>query len=93
MGSSRWGGGGGQSGCERRSEVFVKHLGWGSGRSGSGGGSSRLWGQGGCERRNEVLCEKWKLKVNTDKTKVLIFNKSGRLMKKHTQNFVSFYYG
>ena len=27
-------------------------------------------------------CKKWKLKVNTDKTKVLIFNKSGRSMKK-----------
>ena len=43
------GGGGGQSGCERRSEVFVKHLGWGSGRSGSGGG-----GRVGCGVRVDV---------------------------------------
>ena len=26
-----------------------------------------------------IYCKKWKLKVNTDKTKILIFNKSGRL--------------
>ena len=34
-------------------------------------------------------CKKWKLKVNTDETKVLIFNKSGRLMKKHCFIFES----
>ena len=34
-------------------------------------------------------CKKWKLKVNTDKTKILIFNKSGRLMKKHCFIFES----
>ena len=28
-----------------------------------------------------IYCKKWKLKVNTDKTKILIFNKSGRLIK------------
>ena len=49
---------GGQSGCERRIEVFVKikkknffgEVG-GRGRGGVGGG--RGWGQGGCERRIE----------------------------------------
>ena len=45
---------GGQSGCERRIEVFVKiqkkKLGWG--REGEGSG---LGGQGGCERRIEVF--------------------------------------
>ena len=30
-----------------------------------------------------IYCKKWKLKVNTDKTKILIFNKNGRLIKKH----------
>ena len=30
-----------------------------------------------------IYCKKWKLKVNTDKTKILIFIKSGRLIKKH----------
>ena len=30
-----------------------------------------------------IYCKKWKLEVNTDKTKILIFNKSGRLIKKH----------
>ena len=25
-----------------------------------------------------IYCKKWKLKINTDKTKILIFNKSGR---------------
>ena len=41
-------GGGGQDGCERRIEVFVKiqkkKMFWGGGGSGLGGG-----GQGGCE--------------------------------------------
>ena len=46
--------GGGQDGCERRIEVFVKIQkkdfgGWGSGWGGGGGG------QGGCERRIEVF--------------------------------------
>ena len=45
-------GGGGQGGCERRIEVFVK-IHWGGDQwegSGWGGG-----GQGGCERRIEVF--------------------------------------
>ena len=46
---------GGQSGCERRIEVFVKiqkkNLGGGS----VGGGGGRWRGQGGCERRIEVF--------------------------------------
>ena len=50
--------GGGQGGCERRIEVFVKikkkivFLGVGGG---SRGGGSGWGGQGGCERRIEVL--------------------------------------
>ena len=47
------GGGGGQGGCERRIEVFVKiqkKKKFGGGRVGGGGG-----GQGGCERRIEVF--------------------------------------
>ena len=59
---------GGQDGCERRIEVFVKiqkknifffFFGGGGpgGRSGSGWG-----GQGGCERRLEVFCENSKTK-------------------------------
>ena len=53
----RLGGGGGQGGCERRIEVFVKiqkkifFLGGG----GPGGGVGLGRGQGGCERRNEVF--------------------------------------
>ena len=47
-------GGGGQGGCERRIEVFVKiqkkRIGVGEGGEGSG-----LGGQSGCERRIEVL--------------------------------------
>ena len=30
-----------------------------------------------------IYCKKWKLKVNTYKTKILIFNKSGRLIEKY----------
>ena len=52
---------GGQSGCERRIEVFVKIQkkiiffwgGWGGGSV--GGGGVRLGGQSGCERRIEVF--------------------------------------
>ena len=48
-------GGGGQGGCERRIEVFVKiQKKGGSGGLGRGGGSG-LGGQGGCERRIEVF--------------------------------------
>ena len=64
-----WGGGvggrvgvglGGQSGCERRIEAFVKiqkkNFFWGGGRGGVGGGVGvRLGGQSGCERRIEVF--------------------------------------
>ena len=49
---------GGQSGCERRIEVFVKiqeknFLGWG--RGGRGGVGVGLGGQSGCEQRIEVF--------------------------------------
>ena len=52
-GSVRFGGGGGQGGCERRIEVFVKikkKIGGGDGR----GGEGSVWGgggggQGGCD--------------------------------------------
>ena len=53
---------GGQSGCERRIEVFVKiqkkikkFLGGGWGVGGGGGVGVGLGGQSGCERRIEVL--------------------------------------
>ena len=58
-----WGGGvglGGQSGCERRIEVFVKSkkkiLGGGGGGGGRWGGrwGVGVGGQSGCERRIEV---------------------------------------
>ena len=47
---------GGQGGCERRIEVFVKiqkKKFWGGG--GSVGGSGRVGGQSGCERRIEIF--------------------------------------
>ena len=60
-----WGGGGGcrvgggQDGCERRIEVFVKihkkKFGGGGVRVWAGGGGGRVWGSGGCERRIEVF--------------------------------------
>ena len=31
--------------------------------------------------RQENFCTKWNLKVNIDKTEVIIFNKSGRILK------------
>ena len=34
-----------------------------------------------------VFCKKWKLNVNTEKTKVMIFNKSGRLLKSNKFTF------
>ena len=51
-GSSGWGGG--QGGCERRTEVFVKikKKNWGGGGGVRGVG---LGGQDGCERRIEVF--------------------------------------
>ena len=56
-GGSGWGG---QGGCERRIEVFVKipkkNLGVGGmGESGGGGGGLGWGGQGGCERRIVVF--------------------------------------
>ena len=47
VGGSGWGG---QTGCERRIEVFVKIQ---KKKFGGGGGLGR--GQGGCERRIEVF--------------------------------------
>ena len=48
----RWVGlGGGQGGCERRIEVFVKI----KKKCGVRGVGLRGWGQGGCERRIEVF--------------------------------------
>ena len=32
-------------------------------------------------------CEKWKLRVNIDKTKIIIFNKGGRLLKKEVFSY------
>ena len=45
---------GGQGGCERRIEAFVKIQKKNGGGGGSGGGVG-LGGQGGCERRIEVF--------------------------------------
>ena len=42
--------GGGQGGCERRIEVFVKIL-----KKKNSGGGGRVGGQGECERRIEVF--------------------------------------
>ena len=54
--SKKIGGGGGQvggqGGCERRSEVFVKIK---KKKWGGGGGGGRGSGQGGSEQRNEVF--------------------------------------
>ena len=36
-----------------------------------------------CITRLEQYCERWKLEVNLKKTKILIFNKQGALIKKH----------
>ena len=66
-----WGGRvGGQGGCERRIEVFVKiqkkkigGVGAGGGRFGSGGGGG--WGQGGCDRRIEVFGKIHKKGIHT----------------------------
>ena len=33
------------------------------------------------------FCKKWKLNVNTEKTKIMIFNKSGRLLKSNKFTF------
>ena len=63
MGGGRWGGRGrvgGQSGCERRIEVFVKipkKKFWGGGVGGGRWGGRwgvGVGGQSGCERRIEV---------------------------------------
>ena len=63
------GGSGGQSGCERRIEVFVKiqkkDFFWGVGVGsvgGVGGGGSGRGGQSGCERRIEVFVKNSKKK-------------------------------
>ena len=37
-----------------------------------------------CLYNLEEYCDKWKLEVNTKKTKVIIFNKQGSQIKKHT---------
>lgn len=38
-------------------------------------------------RNLEKYCDKWKLEINLKKTKIMIFNKQGSLIKKH-----KFYY-
>ena len=54
---------GGQGGCERRIEVFVKiqKKNWGGGSVGGGVGVG-FGGQSGCELRIEVFCENSKKK-------------------------------
>ena len=56
------GGSGGQGGCERRIEVFVKVQKKNGGGSGRGGGVV-LGGQVGCERRIEVFVKLQKKKM------------------------------
>ena len=53
---------GGQSGCKRRIEIFVKIQKKNGGGRGVGGGGSEM-GQGGRERRIEVFCENSKKKI------------------------------
>ena len=53
---------GGQGGCERRIDVFVKIQKKMGGRGGSGGGVG-LGGQGGCERRIEVYVKIQRKKI------------------------------
>ena len=36
-----------------------------------------------CIKSLEMYCTKWKLEVNLKKTKIMIFNKQGSLIKKH----------
>ena len=36
-----------------------------------------------CLDKLEVYCQKWKLDINIKKTKVVLFNKQGSLIKKH----------
>jgi hypothetical protein len=47
---------------------------------------SALGLQNSLDKLNEY-CQKWKLSVNIDKTKVMIFNKSGRLLTKFSFKF------
>ena len=35
-----------------------------------------------CLDRLYEYCQKWKLVVNTDKTKIMVFNKSGKMFRK-----------
>ena len=64
----RLGGGGGQGGCEWRSEAFVniqkKNLGGGGRGLGSGGGGRVGGGQGGWEQRSEACVKIKKNKKN-----------------------------
>ena len=36
-----------------------------------------------------VFCKNWKLNVDTEKTKIMIFNKSGRLLKSNKFTFLT----
>ena len=59
---------GGQGGCERRIEVFVKiqkkkFREWGGGVGGGGGVGVGLRGQSGCEQRIEIFFENSKKKL------------------------------
>ena len=40
-----------------------------------------------CLNKLETYCDKWKLEINTKKTKIMLFNKQGSLIKKHKFTF------
>ena len=40
-----------------------------------------------CLNNLETYCDKWKLEINTKKTKIMLFNKQGSLIKKHKFTF------
>ena len=40
-----------------------------------------------CLNKLESYCDKWKLEINTKKTKIILFNKQGSLIKKHKFTF------
>ena len=42
-----------------------------------------------CLNKLATYCNKWKLQVNLRKTKVILFNRQGSLIKKHTVFFLS----
>ena len=44
-----------------------------------------------CLSKVEIYCNKWNLEVNVSKTKVMVFNKSGRILTKYNFHFRTTY--